>query len=95
MEKVEDVTGEELKPGDHVTIQGWKGLEVAKVRKFTSSCMLCDYTYVSYKGAKAPGRLQPYLPNHPNTASNEKYPNRMLKVLKITKEQYERFEQNL
>ena len=95
MEKVEDVTGEELNPGDYVTIQGWKGLEVAKVRRFTSSCMLCDYTYVGYKGNKGLARLQPYLPNHPNTASNGKYPNRMLKVLKITKEQYERFEQNL
>ena len=95
MEKVEDVTGEELNPGDYVTIQGWRGLEVAKVRRFTEGCMICDYTYVNYKGAKAPGRLQPYLPNHPNTATNEKYPNRMLKVLKITKEQYERFEQNL
>ena len=95
MEKVEDVTGEELKVGDFVTIQGWRGLEVAKVRRFTDSCMLCDYTYVNYKGAKAPGRLQPYLPNHPNTATNKKYPNRMLKVLKITEEQYERFEQNL
>ena len=75
MEKVEDVTGEELKPGDFVTVQGWRGLEVAKVRKFTGSCMLCDYTYISYTGAQAPGKLQPYLPHHPSTASNEKYPN--------------------
>ena len=95
MEKVEDVTGEELKPGDFVTVQGWRGLEVAKVRRFTSSCMLCDYTYISYTGAQAPGRLQPYLPNHSHTSSNSKYPNRMLKVLKITEEQYERFQQNL
>ena len=95
MEKVEDVTGEELKPGDFVTVQGWKGLEIAKVRRFTSSCMLCDYTFVHIDGTLIPSRLQPYLPNHPNTASNEKYPNRMLKVLKITEEQYERFKQNL
>jgi len=95
MEKVEDVTGEELKSGDFVTVQGWRGLEIAKVRSFTGSCMLCDYTYINYNGAKASGRLQPYLPNHESTASNESYPNRMLKVLKITEEQYERFQQNL
>jgi len=95
MEEVEDVTGEQLRPGDYVTVQGWRGLEVAKVRKFTGSCMLCDYTYVSHTGAQVPGRLQPYLPGHPNTASNDKYPNRMLKVLKITEEQYDRFKQNL
>jgi len=95
MGKVEDVTGEELKPGDFVTVQGWKGLEIAKVRRFTSSCMLCDYTFVHIDGTLIPSRLQPYLPNHSNTASNEAYPNRMLKVLKITEEQYERFKQNL
>jgi len=95
MEKVEDVTGEELKVGDFVTVQGWRGLEVAKVRKFTAGCMICDYTFVTHNGTKGPGRLQPYLPNHPNTATNEAYPNRMLKVLKITEEQYERFQQNL
>jgi len=95
MEKVEDVTGEELKPGDFVTVQGWKGLEIAKVRRFTSSCMLCDYTFVHIDGTLIPSRLQPYLPNHDSTATNETYPNRMLKVLKITEEQYERFQQNL
>ena len=95
MEKVEDVTGEEINPGDFVTVQGWRGLEVAKVRTFTSSCMLCDYTYVHPDGQTELGRLQPYLPNHNQTASNHKYPNRMLKVLKITEEQYERFQQNL
>jgi hypothetical protein len=95
MEKVEDVTGEELKPGDYVTVQGWKGLEIAKVRRFTSSCMLCDYTFVHIDGTLIPSRLQPYLPNHNQTASNAAYPNRMLKVLKITEEQYERFKQNL
>ena len=95
MATIEDVTGEELKAGDYVTVQGWKGLEVARVRKFTNSCMLCDYTFVSHSGAKVPGRLQPYLPNHHSTATNETYPNRMLKVLKITEEQYDRFKQNL
>jgi len=95
MGKVEDVTGEELKPGDFVTVQGWKGLEIARVRKFTSSCMLCDYTFVHIDGTLIPSRLQPYLPNHNQTASNAAYPNRMLKVLKITEEQYERFKQNL
>ena len=95
MEKVEDVTGEELKVGDYVTVQGWKGLEIARVRKFTSSCMLCDYTFVHIDGTLIPSRLQPYLPNHNQTASNAAYPNRMLKVLKITEEQYERFKQNL
>ena len=92
---IEDVTGEELKPGDFVTVQGWKGLEIAKVRRFTSSCMLCDYTYVHHNGDLISSRLQPYLPNHNQTASNHKYPNRMLKVLKITEEQYDRFKQNL
>ena len=95
MEKVEDVTGEELNPGDFVTVQGWRGLEVAKVRSFTGSCMLCDYTFVHSDGSLVPSRLQPYLPNHPHTSSNNKYPNRMLKVLKITEEQYERFHANL
>tara|TARA_R110001632_G_scaffold144723_4_gene261383 strand:+ start:11072 stop:11359 length:288 start_codon:yes stop_codon:yes gene_type:complete len=95
MGKVEDVTGEEINPGDFVTVQGWRGLEVAKVRTFTSSCMLCDYTYVHSDGQLIKSRLQPYLPNHKHTASNHKYPNRMLKVLKITEEQYERFQQNL
>jgi len=95
MATIEDVTGEELKVGDYVTVQGWKGLEVARVRKFTNSCMLCDYTYISHTGAQVPGRLQPYLPNHHSTATNETYPNRMLKVLKITEEQYDRFKQNL
>ena len=95
MGKVEDVTGEELSVGNYVAIQGWRGLEVAKVRRFTGSCMLCDYTYIHSDGRQIPSRLQPYLPNHNHTASNHKYPNRMLKVLKITEEQYERFQQNL
>jgi len=95
MEEVEDVTGEQLRPGDYVTVQGWRGLEIAQVRKFSSSCMICDYIYVNHRGDQAPGRLQPYLPGHSNTASNDKYPNRMLKVLKITEEQYDRFKQNL
>jgi len=95
MEKVEDVTGEQLRPGDYVTVQGWRGLEIAQVRKFSSSCMICDYIYVNHRGDQIPGRLQPYLPGHSNTASNDKYPNRMLKVLKITEDQYDRFKQNL
>jgi len=95
MEKVEDVTGEKLYPGDFVTVQGWRGLEIAKVRRFSSSCMICDYTYLNHSGDQAPGKLQPYLPDHHMTASSEKYPNRMLKVLKITEEQYDRFKQNL
>ena len=40
-------------------------------------------------------RLQPYLPNHPHTAKDKNYPDRMLKVLKITQQQYDDFEQNL
>ena len=95
MATIEDVTGEELKVGDYVTVQGVNGLELARIRKFTNSCMLCDYTFVHIDGTLIPSRLQPYLPNHPNTASNEAYPNRMLKVLKITEEQYDRFKQNL
>tara|TARA_R110002033_G_scaffold167223_1_gene206268 strand:+ start:116 stop:403 length:288 start_codon:yes stop_codon:yes gene_type:complete len=95
MEKVKDTAGNELNPGDHVVVQGWRGLEVAKIRRFTSSCMLCDYTFVHIDGTLIPSRLQPYLPNHNQTASNAAYPNRMLKVLKITEEQYERFKQNL
>ena len=95
MGKVEDVTGAELSAGNYVAVQGWKGLEMAKVRTFTGSCMLCDYTFVHNDGSLVPSRLQPYLPNHNQTASNDKYPNRMIKVLKITEEQYERFQQNL
>ena len=95
MEKVEDVTGEEINPGDFVTVQGWRGLEVAKVRTFTASCMLCDYTYLHPDGQKEPGRLQPYLPDHSQASTNRKYPNRMLRILKITEEQYERFHANL
>ena len=95
MGKVEDVTGAELSAGNYVAVQGWKGLEMAKVRTFTGSCMLCDYTFVHSDGSLVPSRLQPYLPNHNQTASNHKYPNRMLKVLKITEEQYERFYQNI
>ena len=92
---IEDAAGQELKPGDYVAVQGWRGLELAKVRRFTSSCMLCDYTYITHRGDKVPSRLQPYLPNHNNTSSNSKYPNRMIKVLKITQEQYDTFQQNL
>jgi len=95
MGKIEDATGLEINPGDYVAVQGWQGLEIAKVRRFSSSCMLCDYTHVRIDGTKWDGRLQPYLPNHPHTASNEKYPNRMLKVLKVEKEQYDRYYQNL
>lgn len=95
MGKVEDVTGAELSAGNYVAVQGWKGLEMAKVRTFTGSCMLCDYTFVHNDGSLITARLQPYLPNHSQTASNDKYPNRMLKVLKITEEQYERFYQNI
>ena len=95
MGKVEDETGVEISAGDYVAVQGWRGLELAKVRTFTGSCMLCDYTFVHSDGSLIPSRLQPYLPNHSQTASNDKYPNRMLKVLKITEEQYERFYQNI
>ena len=92
---VEDVAGQQLSPGDYVTIQGWGGLELAKVRRFSNSCMICDYIYVTYNGSTGPGRLQPYLPGHNNTASSSKHPNRMLKVLKITKEQYDTYHENL
>jgi len=95
MEKVKDTAGNELTAGDYVVVQGWKGLEVAKIRRFTSSCMLCDYTFVNHIGDRIPSRLQPYLPNHPNTAINDKYPDRMIKVLKITQQQYDNFQQNL
>ena len=83
MEKVKDTAGNELNPGDHVVVQGWRGLEVAKIRRFTSSCMLCDYTFVNHMGDRIPSRLQPYLPD------------RMIKVLKITQQQYDNFQQNL
>jgi len=92
---VEDAAGQQLNPGDYVAVQGWRGLELAKVRRFTGSCMLCDYTYVSSGGKRIPSRLQPYLPDHSNTSSNPKYPNRMIKVLRITQEQYDTYHANL
>lgn len=92
---IEDVAGQQLNPGDYVAVQGWRGLELAKVRRFTGSCMLCDYTFVHNDGTLMPSRLQPYLPDHNQTASNHKYPNRMLKVLKITEEQYDAYYENL
>jgi len=95
MGKIEDVTGVELHTGDYVAVQGWRGLEIAQVRKFSTSCMICDYTFVHTNGTLVPSRLQPYLPNHSQTSSNENYPNRMLKVLKIEKEQYDRHYKNL
>ena len=95
MATIEDLVGQKLCPGDFVTIQGWRGLEMAKVRRFSSSCMICDYTYITHNGNQAPGKLQPYLPDHHMTASNKKYPNRMLKVLKITQEQYDTYHENL
>jgi hypothetical protein len=95
MGKVEDVTGRELSPGDYVTVQGWCGLEVAKVRRFSESCMICDVESINSIGDRYVGRVQPYLPNHPNTSSSKKHPNRMLRVLKITKEQYDHHIQNL
>tara|TARA_S200002703_G_scaffold148506_2_gene145265 strand:- start:29 stop:316 length:288 start_codon:yes stop_codon:yes gene_type:complete len=95
MEKVKDTAGNELTAGDYVVVQGWRGLQPARVRTFSSSCMICDAPILNYKGSKAKMRLQPYLPNHPHTAKDENHPDRMLKVLKITQQQYDDFEQNL
>lgn len=95
MEKVKDTAGNELTAGDYVVVQGWRGLQPARVRTFSSSCMICDAPVLGYKGNKSMMRLQPYLPNHAHTAKNKDYPDRMLKVLKITQQQYDNFEQNL
>ena len=95
MEKVKDTAGNELTAGDYVVIQGWRGLQPARVRTFSSSCMICDAPMLNYKGSKGMMRLQPYLPNNPHTTTDKNHPNRMLKVLKITQQQYDDFEQNL
>jgi len=97
MEKVKDTAGNELTAGDYVVVQGWRGLQPARVRTFSSSCMICDAPILNHKdrSSKAKMRLQPYLPNHPHTVTDENYPDRMLKVLKITQQQYDNFEQNL
>jgi len=95
MEKVKDTAGNELTAGDYVVVQGWKGLQPARVRTFSSSCMICDAPILNYKGNKAKMRLQPYLPNHLYSSVKKKYPDRMIKVLKITQQQYDDFEQNL
>ena len=95
MEKVKDTAGNELIAGDYVVVQGWRGLQPARVRTFSSSCMICDAPIRNYKGDKGTMRLQPYLPNHNHTAKDENHPDRMIKVLKITQQQYDDFEQNL
>lgn len=94
MGKVEDMAGEILNIGDHVVIQSYS-LEVAIVKKFSSSCLICDHIWVRNDGVKSVGRLQPYLPSHSSTSSNSMYPNRMLRIMKITKEQYDRYYENL
>ena len=95
MEKVEDAAGQEIQVGDYVTICSYNSIEFAQVYKFTESCMLCDYKHIAYSGTICNGRLQPYLPGHNLKSYNKKYPNRMLNVHKITKDQYDNYNQNL
>ena len=95
MEKVEDASGQKLHVGDYVTICSYNSMEFAQVYKFTESCMLCDYSHITYSGQKLNGRLQPYLPGHNMKSINKKYPNRMLNVHKITKDQYDNYHNSL
>ena len=96
MEKVEDISGQELRVGDYVTICSYNSIEFAQVYKFTESCMLCEYTRgISHSGKKYTGRLQPYLPEHKMKSTNKKYPNRMFNVYKITKDQYDNYHNRL
>jgi hypothetical protein len=95
MEKVEDISGQELRVGDYVTICSYNSIVFAQVYKFTESCMLCEYSGISYSGKKYKGRLQPYLPGHEMKSTNKKYPNRMINVYKITKDQYDNYRNSL
>ena len=95
MEKVEDISGQELRVGDYVTICSYNSIEFAQVYKFTESCMLCEYTSILYLGKKFKGRLQAYLPGHNMKSINKKYPNRMPNVYKITKDQYDNYHNSL
>jgi len=95
MEKVEDISGQELRVGDYVTICSYNSIEFAQVYKFTESCMLCEYTGLMWNGKKYKNRLQPYLPGHEMKSINKQYPNRMLNVYKITKDQYDNYHNSL
>ena len=95
MEKVEDTSGQELRVGDYVTVCSYNSIEFAQVYKFTESCMLCEYTSLMWNGQEYKARLQPYLPWHNMKSTNKKYPNRMLNVHKITKDQYDNYHNSL
>ncbi len=95
MEKVEDISGQELGVGDYVTICSYKSIEFAQVYKFTESCMLCDYSGILYSGKKYAGRIYPTAFGHNMKSINKKYPNRMLNVHKITKDQYDNYHNSL
>lgn len=95
MEKVKDASGQEMHAGDYVTICSYNSIEFAQIYKFTESCMLCNYIHITYSGQKCNGRLQPYLPGHGMKSYNKKFPDRMLNVHKITKDQYDNYHNSL